>query len=666
MRLTIQKKLFAGFGSVLLLSAALAAVAIWGAISASSSFSEYRGTARQSNALSGMTEEVLKARLAVMKFRAQDDEAVGEAVSSAISALETAANHAVSFTDERAVERVLTETVRQAHNYSLAFEEAAELQAVRNDLVLKHLEPLGTKVRVTLSAIIDMAYADGRSQAMVYAGKVQQHLLLARVYAEKFLLKNLEKDKERVISEISTARDELTRLGSVGLSAEEAQGVETALAGISEYEDLFIQVADIIDRRNRIYAETLDVMGPQILENIDQLQNSQIARQDQIGPVLSAQFERDQTVIAAVGAFALFIGAAISFFLGGHLSRGIKNLNLIMRRLADQDLETEVSGQDRRDEIGDMASTIQIFKEGMIERRLLRKQQDEEAETRRKRQEVVDAAIEEFDVQVSQIMQVVSQSSEELRDLAQSLSATAEETTVQSTNVSAAAEQASASVQTVATASEEVSSSINEISRQVQHSADMSKTAVGDADATTSRVRQLSESAQRIGEVLSLISDIAAQTNLLALNATIEAARAGEAGKGFAVVASEVKSLAEQTARATEEISSQINAIQTETQGTVSAITKISTLIHDMENVSTSIASAVEQQGAATKEIADSIHQVAHGAGEVSRNIEGVSAAAGETGDASNKVLSAAGTMRHEAGALRQQVSNFLEKIRAA
>jgi len=666
MKLTIQKKLFAGFGSVLLLSAALATVAIWGAVSASSSFAEYRATARQSNALSGMTEEVLKARLAVMQFRVSDDAAIRKRAADAMSSLDAAAQQALALAEGAETEQALMSTIDQAQDYMRAFDQAAELQALRNELVLDRFEPLGTEIRVLLSNIIDTAYAQGRSDAVVYTGRVQQHLLLARVYAEKFLLKNLNKDQERVLSEIAKAREELGRVGLAALSGEQAQGVEAVRAAMDDYETLFVQVAGTIRDRNAIYAQTLDVMGPVMLDNIDQLQNNQIARQDQIGPFLSAQFERDMSVMALAAAIVLAAGTAISLVLGRHLSRGIRALNGIMRRLANEDLETQITGQDRQDEIGEMASTIQIFKDGMIERRVLRKKHDDEAEMRLKRQEVVDAAIAEFDVQVSQIMQVVSESSEELRDLAQSLSATAEETTVQSTNVSAAAEQASSSVQTVATASEEVSSSINEIARQVQHSADMSKTAVGEADATTSRVRQLSDSAQRIGEVLSLISDIAAQTNLLALNATIEAARAGEAGKGFAVVASEVKGLAEQTARATDEISSQINAIQSETQGTVAAITKISALIHEMENVSSSIASAVEQQGAATKEISDSIHQVAHGAGEVSRNIEGVSAAAGEAGEASNKVLNAAGTMRDGAGTLRHQVSGFLEKIRAA
>jgi methyl-accepting chemotaxis protein len=246
------------------------------------------------------------------------------------------------------------------------------------------------------------------------------------------------------------------------------------------------------------------------------------------------------------------------------------------------------------------------------------------------------------------------------------MSATAEETERQSTAVAAASDQATANVQTVAAASEELSGSIAEIGRQVADSARIAGLAVEEANRTNGQVTALSEAAQKVGDVIRMINDIASQTNLLALNATIEAARAGEAGKGFAVVASEVKSLANQTARATEEIASQIEAIQAATTDTVEAIQRIGGTIGQISEISATIAAAVEQQGAATQEIARNVTEAATGTADVSSNIATVTRAAGETGAAASQVLSAAGELSQQGETLSAEVARFLQNIRAA
>ncbi|EFO31479.1 chemotaxis sensory transducer [Roseibium sp. TrichSKD4] len=244
-------------------------------------------------------------------------------------------------------------------------------------------------------------------------------------------------------------------------------------------------------------------------------------------------------MLAAVSLLVLALGGGSAFVIGNSLAGAINSLTAVMGRLSKNELDAEITGDERTDEIGDMANALKVFQAGMIEARDLRAAQAEETRRKELRQQEVEAEIQSFDATVRNIMDTVNQSSTELEALAQTLSASAEETSVQSSNVSNASDTASHNVQTVAFASEELASSITEISRQVQQSADMSKRAVTDANSTTERVRELADAANRIGEVVSLISDIAAQTNLLALNATIEAARAGEAGKGFAVVVSE-------------------------------------------------------------------------------------------------------------------------------
>ncbi len=267
---------------------------------------------------------------------------------------------------------------------------------------------------------------------------------------------------------------------------------------------------------------------------------------------------------------------------------------------------------------------------------------------------------------VQEVVGVVASASNEMQTTAQALSATAEETSRQSQTVAAASEQATANVQTVASAAEELSTSIAEISRQVQRSSEVARNAVAEANRATGTVKDLSEAAQRVGEVVSLISDIAAQTNLLALNATIEAARAGEAGKGFAVVASEVKGLANQTAKATEEIVTQVTAIRTAVDASVQAIQQVGSTISEMDQISTAISSAVEQQGAATQEIARNVQEASSGTREVSANIVGVNEAATETGRSSNELLTAAAELAKQADTLRGEVDDFLAYLKSA
>ena len=416
--------------------------------------------------------------------------------------------------------------------------------------------------------------------------------------------------------------------------------------------------------------EAVDSMGHEILVNFEPLQVeglswaviSKIDKAEALASV--AAMKVVMAIIVAVAAGAI---AVIGFLLARSVSKPVVDMTGSMKRLASGDLEAEIPAQGRADEIGEMAAAVQVFKDNAVEKvRLEAEQAEKERQAEEEKKAMMNALADDFQASVGGVVQQVSSAATQMQSSSESMSATAEETTQQSSAVAAASEQASANVQTVATAAEELSSSIAEISRQVAQSSEMASNAVQQASDTNAKIQGLAEAAQKIGEVVELITDIAEQTNLLALNATIEAARAGDAGKGFAVVASEVKNLANQTAKATDEISSQISGVQASTEEAVGAIEAIGKTIGEIDEIAAGIASAVEEQGAATQEIARNVEQAATGTQEVSSNIGGVSQAANDTGAAATQIRDASSALSEQSERLRGEVDKFLEQVRAA
>jgi methyl-accepting chemotaxis protein len=372
-------------------------------------------------------------------------------------------------------------------------------------------------------------------------------------------------------------------------------------------------------------------------------------------------------VMLALGGLTL-IGSALFVWLyvGGNILRRIRALQRSMQLLSDGDLETEIYRSSQNDEIASMASSLEIFRESMIEARMLSADQDMDRVAKSERASRMEARIVEFEAAVRGALDSLQKSAGSMQATAQSMSATADQSSALVNAVASAAEETSVNVQTVSSGTEELSSSISEIGRQVVTSAEIARKAVDEAGATDATMQGLAENAGRISVVVDLIQTIASQTNLLALNATIEAARAGEAGRGFAVVASEVKSLANQTAKATDEIRAQIASMQQVTTSAVGAIRNITNTISEINDVTTAIAAAVEEQGAATREIARNIQHAAGGTAEVSSNIVGVSTASAAAGSAASEVLGASSALRREADVLRAEIDAFLSNIRAA
>jgi methyl-accepting chemotaxis protein len=361
------------------------------------------------------------------------------------------------------------------------------------------------------------------------------------------------------------------------------------------------------------------------------------------------------------------IAGSIAWMIGRSISKPLVQLGARMQDLAEGRLDGEIPGLGRGDEIGAMAASVQIFKDNALRiRGLERKEAEVQARAEAERRAAMESIAGDFERSVTGIVRSVSTAAAGMQTTAQSMTTTASEASARAATVGAASQRSSDNVGTVASAAEELSGSVTEISRQVARSSEIASKAVSDAERTNATVGALSTGAEKIGEVVKLIHSIAAQTNLLALNATIEAARAGDAGRGFAVVASEVKALANQTAKATEEISSQVAAMQASTSEAVASIGGITETIAQMSEITVSISTAIEQQGGATREIARNIQSVAAGSNEVSAHIGGVTTAAAATGKAASEVLASARELDTQSGMLRSAVDEFLVKVRAA
>ena len=397
---------------------------------------------------------------------------------------------------------------------------------------------------------------------------------------------------------------------------------------------------------------------------------------DRVGTIVVAwSLERlnnqlDQDFTNQTIGIVVFVVVLIGFmaFLSTRLvSRPLTEMTEAMGLLANGDLTAEIPGRDKSDEIGRMAEAVQVFKDNSIEMKALGEEREKaKSRAEEEKKAALNALVGNFETNVGGIVEAVASSATELNSTASSMTGISAETSKQAEAVSSASADASNNVQTVATAAEELSASITEIGQQVSQSSAITGQAVEEATRANELIQGLDQSAQSIGEVVSLINDIASQTNLLALNATIEAARAGEAGKGFAVVASEVKNLATQTAKATDQISTQISQVQNATSDAVSAIHGISKTIGEVAEIATTIASAVEEQGAATQEISRSIQRASAGTQEVSSAIHSVTDAAVQSGRASQDVLSASEELAEQGKKLREQVSNFVCEVRSA
>lgn len=519
----------------------------------------------------------------------------------------------------------------------------------------------GGKFYATLNDLEDRA---GESTAR-HLDMVLRHGLLVRLYANQAVGRRDPALRDKAHEEFKLLKAEIEKarpaVQEVGLGTQLDQAAQVAVAYEADLDAVFDSFA-------KIDGLTV-VMVPQALQIFSQLQelvDSTVAEASVVQTATLTNISDTSRFLLVLSLVGIVLGLAAALLLGRAISLPVRRMTEAMRALADGNKTIEIPALGRGDEIGQMASAVQVFKENAIRvERLTAEQAEQKRRAEEERKLALRKMADAFESQVGSVVQAVTAAAVQLQASARQMAATASETSTQATTVASASEQASGNVQTVASATEELSSSINEIAGQVERSLSVAERANAEARDTTALIEKLSENVTGIGEIVALINDIASQTNLLALNATIEAARAGDAGKGFAVVAAEVKGLANQTGRATEEIVGRIAAIQNGTSDAVRAISGITQVITEMSEISASVASAVQEQTAATGEIARNVDQAAIGTQEVSRNISMVETAARETGHAAEQISESSADLSHQSDLLKNEVSRFLDQVRS-
>lgn len=663
--MNISTKIFSGFLAIIALLGLVASIGVFAINEIGDGFGRYRQLAVQTNASGRVQANMLAAQLNVKDFIiSATPESVKGVENRSKATLEMIDDLLAQIKKENRIE-IAGKSRTDLANYLSTFEEIKKLQDVSDELVNNQLNEIGPVIEQKLSTIMQTANDDIMSQVTYLAGKTIRSVMLVRLHATKYLVTNDQESYDRVVSELQLISKVQKGMLYEIEDEDRLELLKETTALTTQYHEVFEEIYTVISKRNDLIKNTLDVIGAEVASNIETLKLEVKGEQDILGLEMANTVEQNTSIALIVSIISAIVGLIAAYLIGRGISKPIVSMTNAMGSLADGQLDTEVPGQTRKDEIKAMSDAVQVFKDNALEVKRLGEEQElaaqrSEEEKRQSMNELADS----FEESVGSVVANVSDSSTNMRKSAEGMVKTAEQTTEQSSAVAAASEEAAVNVQTVAAATEELSASITEISKQVANSTTITGKAVDGAKETQRMIEGLVQSANKIGEVVNLITDIAEQTNLLALNATIEAARAGDAGKGFAVVANEVKSLASQTARATEEISSQIGDVQAATKSAADSVENIGSVIDEISSIATAIASAVEQQQASTQEISSNVQQVSAGTQEVTSNITTVNTGARETGEAASLIADSASELAGQSKDLQTEVHKFLEQIR--
>ncbi|MFB9265969.1 methyl-accepting chemotaxis protein [Bradyrhizobium erythrophlei] len=663
--LRFRAKIMLGFAVTLAISAASMGFAYMGFERVSAGVGSYRQSVTEADLARNIDRELISYRSLARYFVATGKEEDAKAALAAEASLKDAILAAMKGTTNPARLDQITKLEREFRAFTKIFAEIVKLKDDSAMIAQNKLARSATSMRYKLDDLPSNA-DDSELQSIQFgAKKVADQLTAVTSAASTFLVNG---DKSVATSALARLKFAENLVKAISSSEER---IKQSVVEISKLLDEYRQaLAKLVEN-----AKSIDELTVEMTESAAAIgQGSAAMKSDLLADQKRFENESHATIgeterlilMLAAGGFVLGLGWA--FLLGKGISRPIAAMCGAMRELAAGNFDVVLPGLGRRDELGEMAGAVEEFKLQAIakaERDAATQEAQNKASAAARRAELIRFA-DEFESAVGSIVSNVSASAVQLESAAGTLTRTAETTQNLSSQVAGASEEASSNMQSVASATEELSTSVDEIGRRVKESSQIADAAVRQAEQTDARIGKLSRAAQEIGDVVKLITAIAEQTNLLALNATIEAARAGDAGRGFAVVASEVKSLASQTAKATDEISNHISGMQAATQESVAAIKEIGGTIGQISMIASTIASSVEQQSSATQEIARSVQNVAVGTQEAATSVTEVNRGATETGAASEEVLHSARTLSVESTRLREELDRFMANIRAA
>ena len=663
--LRIKPRIYTSFGILVLLGVAVAAFGVWQLVNVGGQTTRMVSVSENAARNLEVAKLIeLQQRIGLRYRTNPSDDIANELRNAAKRTLELLATASkLTLSDER---RLMYDQASAAiSTYAGGFEKTVvltnKIQTERAGLFTG-----GDNLTAATTKLVEAARATKDSATIAEARDIETAVLQVRVANWRFLATMDPKGPATFKSNVDKARAALDEFEATLTEPDLMTLLTPVKTALGAYANNFTDLSTAMIEVERL---TEKEMRPQLVDagNInDEIETSLQADLASTKSTTDSMIATSTSTQGLIAVVLLALSVLLALLVGRSIANPVVAMTGAMRRLADGDKSVDIPAREATDEIGQMAKAVDVFKENMIKADQLAEEQRAEQARKEQRQAAIESSVTTFDQSVRSMLDMLASASTELESTARSMSATAEETSRQSTAVAAASEQATANVQTIAAATEELSASVSEIATQVSKSSTIAAKAVEDAQRSNATIETLAQAAQKIGDVVKLITDIASQTNLLALNATIEAARAGDAGKGFAVVASEVKSLAGQTAKATDEIAAQIVAIQDATREAVEAIQGVGATIGQMNEISTAIAAAMEEQGTTTQEITRNAQQAARGTQDVSSSITNVTQAAGETGAASGQVLGSASELGRQAETLRGQVAGFLAEIRAA